>query len=316
MTQRIDFSNPESNKLGAFIRSAAARDLPLVERYRHKDDRGAVICGLGPSMQKPSVLRQLRNLSKRGYKFFGLKEASTYLREKNIPVTYSVNMDPQAKEIGRVPIYPDVTYCLASSCHPDLYDHVIDNGGKVEVFHSACGYKDLSFEGGFVIDLTPGDPPSGDQSAVFLGTFDMKTQEGYDFCPVAIAVMEEVPFYESLFGKGDTMCGGFTVGNRAAALAKYMGFREIYLAGLDFGWREGDDYYAAFCKASPMRDVFMNDKGAVDGKTWYSRPDLLASAVDIAHKIRSGELKVLGDSLALALSKKDDEYLKNVCKIS
>ena len=59
----------------------------------------------------------------------------------------------------------------------------------------------------------------------------------------------------------------------------------------------------------------MTDQGRVDGKPWKTRPDLLASAVDVARHIKQSRLKVIGDSLAAALAKHPDEYLDRIVQI-
>ena len=309
MTISIEFHNPEAGNLGNHIKSTALRGLAMVEKGCHGDARGAVICGLGPSLQKPGVLRKMRDYAKRGWIIFGLKEALTYLIERGIQPHYSANMDPTTNEVDRTPIHDGVVYCLASSCHPKLYDHVLGKGGEVRVFHSACGYVETKCDAGFAIELGSG------QQAVVLGEYDLSTTEGFDFSPIVIAQTNEVAIYQRHFAIYDTMCGGFTVGNRALALAKYMGIKKLVVAGLDFGWRDGQQYYAEFCKAEPLKDVFMHDGGKVDGKEWHTRPDLLASAKDLALQVRRGEVVVLGDSLAAALAKHDDAYIAQVCQI-
>ena len=309
MTVSIDFRNPESGNLGRHISSAAERRLPMVEKNCLATARGAVICGLGPSLQKPAVLNQVRQYAKRGWIVFGLKEALTFLAENRIRPHYSANMDPTVHEVGRTPVLDGVTYCLASSCHPDLYDHVLGRGGAVQVFHSACGYVETKCDPGFLIDL------GADQQAVVLGEYGLSTTEGYDFSPIVVARLDEVAVYRRQYPNADTMCGGFTVGNRAVALAKYMGVEKIVVAGLDFGWRDGEAYYAEFCRAAPLRDVLMHDDGKVDGRPWHTRPDLLASAKDIALRVKAGEVVVLGDSLAASLAKHDEDYIQGICRI-
>ena len=261
MATEIKFENPETGNLGRHIAGAAARNLPLVEKDRHRSDRGAVICGLGSSLQKPSVLRRVRDKAKRGWHVFAIKEAITYLRERGITVHYACNMDPQGKEVARTPIYDDVIYCIASSCHPTLFDHAIDGGARVEVFHSACGYMDSKMVPGFVLDLPP------DQKAIVAQQVELATDDGFRFTPICVARVEEVEVYRRLFGIGDTCCGGFTVANRALALAKYMGFQRVVMAGVDFGWRDGGDYYAPSAAPSPCATSSCTTTGASTART-------------------------------------------------
>jgi hypothetical protein len=297
--------------LGMHLESAAARGLEMVEKDCHGGEPGAVICGLGPSIQKPGVMRQVRNYVRRGYTVFGIKEAITYLLGKGIAVRYSASMDPGAQQVAKTPVHDGVIYCLASSCHPALFDHLLDAGAEVRVYHSACGYVRHEMAPGFVIDLTD------QQKAIVAGQFELSTDDGCEFSPVCVAAKPEMAVYDALFGCADVMCGGFTVGNRALALAQYMGFRDLVMAGCDFGWRvvDGDDYYAGFVTRAPLDETFQVDDGKVDGKPWKTRPDLLGSAADIAHKIIDGQVTVLGDSLAVALAKRGRDYVDQVAQV-
>ena len=311
MAQAIKFSNPEFDRLGRHIASSAARKLPIVQKGMHADDRGALIVALGPSIQKPAVMREVRKFAGLGWTIFALKEAIRWLKDKGLPVHYAANMDPGVNEAQRTPVYPEVTYCLASSCHPVLFDHVLEAGGRVLVYHSACGYADHEIRAGFALEL--GD----EQQAVVLGQYELATTDGLQFSPIVHARTSEVEVYRRWFDHADVVIGGFTVANRALGLAKYMGFEKVVLAGTDFGWRvsSGDSYYAGFVKAAPLNDVWMTDSGRVDGKPWKTRPDLLASAVDIARHIKRGNVKVIGDSLAAALAKHPESYLDRIVTI-
>lgn len=263
----IQFSNPNVEHLRVHIESAAKRGLPYVERGKYEGEKGVVIAGLAPSLKTKRTMNVVRKRAQAGWKILAIKEAITYFLENDIPVHMSANMDPGAQEAQRVPVVPGVEYYIASSCHPDLFDHVISHGGNAIVYHSACGWPN------------------------------------------------EQIIYKGLFPNGNTMIGGFTVANRALGLCHYLGFKRPLLVGCDFGWRENSEYYADIVKASPLRDVFMNDKGRVDGKIWHTRPDLLASAVGIARQIKAKQADVIGDSLAKALSKKDNAFLDEVCGI-
>lgn len=318
MAQQIAFANPNSERLGDFIRSAAARGLTLIEKDRHAGAPGALICGMGNSLETKATRRAIRRHARRGWTVFAIKDAITYVRELGLSVTYSVAMDPGEHQIAKTPVYAEVIYCMASSCHPSLYDHVLAGGAEAQVFHSACGYKEYSYQPGFVLDLTPRQPPGANgrdrQQAIVLNECELNTEEGYPFSPVVLKETDEVGLYKQEFGRADTMCGGYVVGNRAIALAKYMGFARVVCAGMDFGWREGDGYYAPFSQAQFYDDLHMSDRGRTDGKVWWTRPDLLASAVDVARKIKAGEVTVIGDSLAAALAERDDAYLDEVCR--
>jgi hypothetical protein len=314
----IKFSNPNFGNLAFHVASSAARKLPFVQRDFLIDRPGAVICALGNSMQDEEVIEEVRKRANDGWAIFGLKEAATFLREHDIAVEYSCNMDPGPQEADRIPVYPEVTYFLASSCHPVVFDSVLDRGGHVVVYHSACGVTNPEVKAGFVLDVGMQDRGFPDQ-AIATGVYEMETIDGGKFTPFFTAQTNEVDYYWQHFGIGDTVIGGFTVANRALGLAKYGGADNVLLAGADFGWRTNvndESYYAKFVAAKPLQDVWMSDNGSVDGTPWSSRPDLLASAVDIARRIKQGAVEVIGDSLALALSKREDDYINNVCRIN
>lgn len=125
----------------------------------------------------------------------------------------------------------------------------------------------------------------------------------------------EAALYASLFPCADVMQGGYTVLNRALALAVYMGFPRRVLAGADFGWRPGAaGYYAAGAReAAGNLGADLTDQGLVDGREWLTRPDLLASAIAVARLKRRGAVDaILGDSLAGALARRDEAFLKRV----
>jgi hypothetical protein len=109
--------------------------------------------------------------------------------------------------------------------------------------------------------------------------------------------------------------GGYTVINRALSCARFMGYERVTLVGCDFGWREGADYYAKGVKGQAGNlGADMTDEGKIDGKPWFTRPDMLASAVSVAKLVQAGYARVCGDSLAAALAKKPPEFLEQVIR--
>jgi len=312
VTTKIQFRRPDdAPSLLPHIAYAASLGLPVVEKGCHAGEK-ALICSTGPTIQNKAILKQVKRLAK-DHVVFGLKETIPFLKNKGIRVKYSVAMDPGSdRQVTRTPIDKDVTYCLASSCHPALFDHVKDAGCEIKVFHSACGEAAPSYDKGMLVEA------GNDEFSMVEGEFELKTMgEGYEFCPLIPLMKQEIQIYEELFdGYAAVMCGGFTVTNRALALAKFMGFDEIVMAGTDFGWRkEGGSHYSKLVTVDAQDDNYMTDQGLVDGKPWFTRPDQLASAQDVAKKIKVGEVSVLGDSLAAALSKQTDEFLDDIVKI-
>jgi hypothetical protein len=311
MVQAVKFERPkDAPNLLPFIKYSASLGLPLVEKDCHKGER-CLIVGTGPTLKNKTVFRQIKSLAK-SHVVIGLKESIPYLISKGIEVTYAVSMDPGGKrQIDRTPAVPGVTYCVASSCHSDFYDHLLENKCKIEIFHSACGQGEAHYEKGILVNV------GGDTHAMVEGEFVVKVMnDDHEVCPVVNLVKNEVDIYRDYFG-GDqaVMCGGFTVTNRALALAKYMGF-DVTMAATDFGWRKmGGSHYCDLVQVDHGDDAYMTDQGAVDGTPWYTRPDQLASAVDVAMKVRAGELEIIGDTLPSALAKRDESFLKEIVKM-
>lgn len=280
----IKFTNPFFTELGKHIASAAARNLPCVERDMHVKDPGAIVCGSAPSLLQPHILAKIRKHVQKGWKIIACKEAIELLRKRKVPVHYSLSMDPTDTQHLKTYLDDGITYLLASSCHPSLFEHVLNGGRPVLVFHSACGWH------GNV--RRPG------------------TDE--------VVHITETDLYKNMFPNADVMCGGFTVVNRALSMAKYMGFPKVILAGADFGYRAGASYYAKGAKQKAGNEgIELSDQGKVDGKEWLTRPDLLASAVTVAKQKKQGHVyQIWGDSLAASLAKKDDKFLDECCQIN
>ncbi len=314
MVTKISFNNPNFGNLKQHINYAKILGVPFVEKDRHQGAPGAVICSTGATICDPSVQEAVLSYVDRGYVPIFLKESLTYLKEKiGVTAKYAVSMDPGAdRQIGRTPIVEGVTYCVATSCHPQFFDYLVEGGANVEIFNSACGVYDVKSIPGMCLDL------NNHQQCVVQGEHQLKTNDGFEFTPIMYGRVDENSVYMELFGHCDVMEGGFTVSNRALALANYMGFKDIVMAGTDFGWRQNstnENHYASFVDVVPEDDSNMSDKGLVDGQIWYTRPDQLASAIDLAWRVKRGEVVVLGDSLAAAIAKRDDDFVTNLISI-
>lgn len=268
--------NPETKFLALNIEYAASLKLPFMQKDAWAKEKGVVVCGTAPSLVKGSTLRDIRRLQRIGYKIVAVKQAIRILPEYDIIPDFSVAMDPGERQIKKTPIDDRVTYYVATSCHPRMFDYLRKNNVKIVLFHSACGAM------------------QGD-----LCEMDIYEKFFPEYCS-----------YESIAS------GGFTVVNRAVAIAEWMGAQRIYVAGAPFGWREGEDYYAPTVTepASNSTGPTLDDQARVDGKTWFTKADLLPSAVSLARKAkaRPDRFFFLGDSLAASLAKKSEDFLNRV----
>lgn len=313
MKTKVTFERaPDAVSLLPNLKSSAARGLPMVEKGCHTGEK-ALIVGTGPTLKSKDTFRRIKHLAQDRV-VFALKEAVGYLKLKGIDVTYSVAMDPSGeRQVARTPVNPDVVYCLASSCNPMLYDHILDGGAEVKIFHSACGQSEPYYLAGILHNAAVGQ---GEEHALYEGFFEMKTLDDKPFCPIIPMLKVEVELYEELFNNADCMTGGFTVTNRALSLVRYMGFEDVVMGATDFGWRKkGGSHYCDLVKVDHRDKEYMTDSCDVDGQEWFTKPDQLASAADIALKIKAGEVEVIGDSLAAALAKRDHQYISEICKL-
>lgn len=268
--------NPEVRFLPMNIEYAASLNLPFVQQGALAEAKGVVVCGTAPSLVKGSSLREIKRLQGIGYKVFAVKQAIRILPEYDIVPDFSVAMDPGEKQIKKTPLDPRVTYFVATSCHPRMFDYLLKGGANVVLFHSACG-----------------------ASTETLCEMDLYAKYFPENCS-----------YESV------ACGGFTVVNRAVAVAQWLGAKKIHVAGAPFGWREGDDYYAPTVSepAGNASGPTLDDQGRVDGKRWYTKADLLPSAMSLARKAKAepNRFVFIGDSLAASLASKSDAFLERV----
>jgi uncharacterized Rossmann fold enzyme len=268
--------NLETKFLPMNIQYSASLKLPFVEKNDLANERGVVVCGTAPTLVKAPVLREIKRLKGLGFKICAVKQAIRILKEYDIQPDFSVSMDPGEKQIKKTPLDPNVTYYLASSCHPRMFNYLMKGGANVVVFHSACGasQEDLS-----------------------------------EMCLYAKHYPENCSI-ESVAS------GGYTVVNRAISLCQYRGAQRIFIAGAPFGWREGDDYYAPTVTepAGNASGPVLDDQKRVDGKLWYTKADLLPSAVSIARKVKLDPMRFefLGDSLAASLAKHSDEFINRI----
>jgi len=268
--------NPEIGFLPMNIEYAASLNLPFVTKDALSKEKGVVICGTAPSLVKAQSLREIKRLQGLGYKIFAVKQAIRILPEYDIIPDFSVAMDPSEKQIKKTPLDPRVTYFVASSCHPRMFDYLIRGGANVVVFHSACG----------------------------AATENLCEMEIY------------AKFFPQNCNYESVASGGYTVVNRAIALAEWMGAKRIHVAGAPFGWRESEDYYAPTVEepAGNASGPTLDDQGRVDGKKWFTKADLLPSALSVARKAKASPEKFhfIGDSLASSLATKSYEFLERV----
>ena len=109
---------------------------------------------------------------------------------------------------------------------------------------------------------------------------------------------------------------GATVVPRAIGLAQWCGFERVDVYGADcalgvddMAHANGESAAVAFGQPTLM-------EGQIGGRTWRTRPDMLLAAVDLVRRVRKseGRVRLMGDTLAVALLGKTDDYLELVMR--
>lgn len=273
--------NPMQSKIMDHIYASAARGLPMVREGRHQG-RTALIVGTGPSLDAPEVRARIREVAKGGAVVIAIKSATRILREMSVPVRYSINCDAQANQVAKTPIVPGVTYLLASCCHPDLFEHVLGGGCRVELFHSVTGAKC--------------DKTGVSEVEAYHTCFPDHwiAQGGMTVANRAIAVAYHM-------GCAHVVLVGCDFGIRASG-EEAVDRSAYYAAGATGGLIQGAN--------------FVNDGGAIDGRPWHTQPSLIVSAVSVGRLVRAGYVSVVGDSLAAAFAANPEMMDRAVRKVA
>lgn len=109
---------------------------------------------------------------------------------------------------------------------------------------------------------------------------------------------------------------GATIVPRLIALAAWLGYRRIDIYGADCAFVDDDVVHANGGTAGEVYVAPVILEGTFRGKTWRTRPDLLMSAVDLARQVRQhpGNIRLIGDTLPVALMDLEDEELDTVVR--
>jgi hypothetical protein len=107
---------------------ACSLGLPRLEYLEPHKRKIAIVCS------GPSVKEHLEDLRSFDGEILAVSGAHEYLIKNEIPFQIFSNMDPKENIINYVATkQDDVTYYLASNCHPKLFEYLKDN--KVVLFH-------------------------------------------------------------------------------------------------------------------------------------------------------------------------------------
>lgn len=109
---------------------------------------------------------------------------------------------------------------------------------------------------------------------------------------------------------------GLSVTSRAIGLAQWMGYERIDIYGADCAFGPDDVTHA---NGEIATEAYRNPlimSGEIDGRVYRTRPDMLMDAVHLVRRVRAaeGRIRLLGDTLPVALLGKSDAFLDEVCR--
>lgn len=130
-----------------------------------------------------------------------------------------------------------------------------------------------------------------------------------------VGIEDERALYDS-FPPGVVLGEGFTVVSRAIGLALWMGYERVDVYGADCAFADNDVTHANGDLATEAYTNPLILTGEINGRTWRTRPDMLMDAVHLVKRVRSsqGRVRLMGDTLPVALLGKDDAFLDAVCR--
>jgi hypothetical protein len=304
--QRIKFSNAQTKRLHLNIEHAAGLDLPFVEPITNGGT--LAITGSGATLFEPTCFEHLQRHIRDGGQVMACKESIRMLRERGVPVDFSCSMDPGPEQTRKTFIDRDITYFVASSCSPVLFQHLMYRKCKVVVFHSACGAEEIRW-----VPAVPHPQTVDGYAVVTPGVTRGEGPDGAIATPVyPVVLRNEQTLYETHWGEiGQPIAsGGLCVINRAISLGRQLGFDRFELFGVGMGYRQGASYYAPGMVERAGNDgLELCDNGLIDGRPWMTRPDLLVSARDLYDDINGGSVVIHGDSLATSLAKRSRAFV-------
>lgn len=134
-----------------------------------------------------------------------------------------------------------------------------------------------------------------------------------------VGIVDELNFYNSHWPANSYLVGqGFTVVSRFIGLAKWLGFERIDVYGADCALGDDD---VAHANGEHVNDAYLNPliltgKLPPSPREWRTRPDMLRDAVSLARTARDsrGQVRLMGDTMPVALLGKDDAYLDLVSR--
>ena len=205
------------------IKLAIERNIPRIQpHYDLRTEPCAIVC-YGPSLN--DTWEKVKDFTH----IFSCSGSHKFLVERGIIPEFHVEVDPRAHKVELIGSpHKDVTYLIASTCHPKVFDHLA--GFNVVLWH----------------------------------VFD-NAEDG----------MRALPPNEW------ALTGGCGVGLRAMTVARFFGFTEQHIFGMDGNQRSNVGKHAAF-HPSQAKDAFLTE---YMGKKYWTTPAFLEAARMTFHEL-------------------------------
>lgn len=256
--------------------------------------KSLVICGAGPSL-----LEHAGDYCTTADEVWACNSALPTLIANGHRVTHGLAVDQTPEMLSEWATAPDVDYLLASTVHVHLVDFLRMKGRRIRFFHNYVGIKKAPVQW-------------DDEHGV------LKRAEYEDW------------LYALLYPGTVRAGSGLNAVTRAIDVALVMGYETITVLGADCALRvtrpmpdcelgspehikwltEDVQMHADGGHALASNATMMTLSGDIDGRTWWSKPDMLISAEFLMRMARRWpKIKLIGDTLPVALSTKDDAFL-------
>ena len=277
----------DSDNIVRNVKHALTMRKPFLRQcYPH--GRHAVMVASGPSLEEH--YDEIKALRKSGALIFSVKSAHHKLIQVGIVPDYCLLLDPRTDVIPWItPIHPDVTYLVASMCHPEVWDHLVASNAKILGYHAYVGKEEAA---------PIKKAHMADMKEVMTELYSvMKSWRLKDIKEAANIIPEVV---RGRFGaEGLMIPGGCTAYIRGIALLHSIGFRNFSLIGADSCYFKKPDMSTLDKMGRPRYlKVTVGKEG--NRKQFITDLQLLAQSQDFDKLMKNNEtmnLTVYGDGM-------------------
>lgn len=304
---------------GFIIENAKAASARVVVRENTHTGKHVVICGAGPSLRDEAAKYCTPDVH-----VWGCNSALTWLVANGLPVTHGFAIDQTSEMLEEWHTTPDVEYIVATTVHPHLVQLLELRNRSVRFFHNYVGIKER---------------PVG---MTLCQACDAQSDHGLKRCPacgsrnVKTELLDYEDFlYQHLYPGTIRAGSGLNAVTRAIDVAIFMGYETVTVIGADCCLRvtkplpdgvqpgspehkrwltEDVEMHADGGHALASRATMVTMDGEIDGRVWTSKPDMLISAVFLTQMEQKykGRLRLIGDTLPVALRGKDKAFLRRL----